>query len=381
MLKKQILLFGIALGLAASTPVSAYAEQTSAATTMENAGAYLFEWRPIDCGNGHYFAIIVGGDTLNESNVILKRGYDYAYTFYPTIYSRPWGQIPDLVNVDGVWGIPENWSSIPEGSQTTLQIVLLTNNKNFATRERYIDVVRLPGGVNSSDLPPEVRKYLINADGSDAGAYNGTEMSGWVKGENGQWRYKKADGTFVNNGWLTIDEKSYYMNPDGIMLTDTITPDGIYVNSKGEKTAYIPGWVQNDRGWKYVLKNGYYAASAWVKDIDDKWYYFDIGGYMVTDEDTPDGYYIGADGVWDGQPSKNVNTQNLGPGATSETAFETWEQSGDNWKYRLSDGSYVTNAWKQVDGKWYYFDGDSLMVTNQTTPDGYYVGEDGVWNN
>lgn len=379
MLKKQMLLFGIALGLAISTPVSVYAEQTSAATTMENAGAYLFEWRPIDCGNGHYFAIIVGGDTLNESNVILKRGYDYAYTFYPTVYSRPWGQIPDLVNIDGVWGIPENWSSIPEGSQSTLQIVLLTNNKNFATRERYIDVVRLPGGVNSSDLPPEVRKYLINADGSDAGAYTGTEMSGWIKDENGQLHYKKADGTFVNNGWLTVDEKSYYMNPDGIMLADTITPDGIYVNSKGEKTSYIPGWVQNERGWKYVLKNGYYAASAWVKDVDDKWYYFDIGGYMVTDEDTPDGYHIGVDGVWDGQASKNVNNKNLGPGAASES--EAWEQSGDNWKYRLSDGNYVTNAWKEVDGKWYYFDGDSLMVTNQTTPDGYYVGEDGVWNN
>ena len=47
----------------------------------------------------------------------------------------------------------------------------------------------------------------------------------------------------------------------------------------------------------------------------------------------------------------------------------------------MSDGSYVTNAWREVDGKWYYFDGESLMVMNQTTPDGYYVGADGVWNN
>ena len=252
MLKKRLLLFIVTLGIIFSTSAPVYAEQISAETTMENAGAYLFEWRPVDCGNGHYFAIIVGDDTLNESDVILKRGYDYAYSFYPNNYSRPWGQLPDLVNVDGVWGIPENWALIPEGSQPTLQVVLLTNNKNFTSKERYIDVVRLPGNVKSSDLPQEVRKYLINADGSDAGAYTGTDMSGWIKNENGQWLYKKPDGSFVSNGWLKIDENSYYMNPEGIMLADTLTPDGIYVNSKGEKTAYMPGWVQNDRGWKYV---------------------------------------------------------------------------------------------------------------------------------
>ena len=30
------------------------------------------------------------------------------------------------------------------------------------------------------------------------------------------------------------------------MLADTITPDGYYVNAKGEKTGYIPGWLQED---------------------------------------------------------------------------------------------------------------------------------------
>ena len=74
----------------------------------KNCGAYLFEWRPIDCGNGNYFAILVGGNTITESNVILNRGYDYAYTFDPMTYTRPWGTVPDLVNVDGVWAIPEN---------------------------------------------------------------------------------------------------------------------------------------------------------------------------------------------------------------------------------------------------------------------------------
>ena len=69
-----------------------------------------------------------------------------------------------------------------------------------------------------------------------------------------------------------------------------------------------------------------------------------------------------------------------GENSASNTSQEGWEQFGDTWKYKLSDGSYVTNAWKQdTDGKWYYFGGDSLMVTSQTTPDGYHVDKDGVW--
>ena len=178
MIRKKLITFGLAVFLALGTAHSSFAEISS--TTMENCGAYLFEWRPVDCGDGVAFAILVGGNTIQESNVILNRGYDYAYTFDSLNYPRPWGTVPDLVNVDGKWGIPENWSSMPEGTQPTLQIVLKTNYKTLSTDKRYIHVVHLPNGVNTSSLPAEVRKYLINVDGSDAGASNGIETSGWV---------------------------------------------------------------------------------------------------------------------------------------------------------------------------------------------------------
>ena len=285
-------------------------------TTMENCGAYLFEWRPVDCGNGHYFAILVGGNSIAERNVILQRGYDYAYTFYPQEYSRPWGEVPALVNVDGTWAIPENQPLLQEGIQPTLQIVLVTNNGKLPDKERYIDVVRLPGNVDSKSLPPEVRKYLINVDGSDAGAYTGTNVTGWKLEADGRYRYQKPDGTYVSNGWLNVDDELYYMDAEGYMLADTITPDGVYVNAKGAKQKYMPGWMEMEKGWKYVLKNGYFAASTWVEDTDGKWYYFDMGGYMKRDYDTPDGYHVGADGAWDGQATTQiVDTEKLGPGA------------------------------------------------------------------
>ena len=91
------------------------------------------------------------------------------------------------------------------------------------------------------------------------------------------------------------------MDENGYMLTDTITPDGKYVNANGEKTNYIPGWYQDAGGWHYIMKNGYYAGATWIQDTDGKWYYINIGTYMETDDITPDGYYVDANGVWDGQ--------------------------------------------------------------------------------
>ena len=137
MLIKRLAILGLSMVLSLASAVTVFADTTNS-ITMENSGAYLYEWRPVDCGDGISFAILVGGNTVNESNVILNRGYDYAYTFEPMTYSRPWGTAPDLVNINGIWGIPENWSLLPEGSQPTLQIVLKTNNKNLATDKRYI---------------------------------------------------------------------------------------------------------------------------------------------------------------------------------------------------------------------------------------------------
>ena len=373
MICKKLITFGLAVFLALGTAHSSFAEISS--TTMENCGAYLFEWRPVDCGDGVAFAILVGGNTIQESNVILNRGYDYAYTFDPMNYSRLWGTVPDLVNIDGKWGIPENWSSMPEGSQPTLQIVLKTNYKTLSTDKRYIHVVHLPNGVTTSSLPADVRKYLINVDGSDAGAYDNTTTSGWVDDTNGR-RYRKPDGTFVMDSWLTLDGETYYMDSNGYMLKDGYAPDGTYINPSGKKVSYKPGWLSTDNGWRYIQKNGYYAASTWIKDTDGKYYYFNIGSYMVTNADTPDGYHVDENGVWDGNAATVANQKNLGPGVD-----KGWEPIDKGWKFKQEDGTYLTNAWRQdSNGKWYYLNEDGWMLKDTNTPDGYHVGADGVYD-
>ena len=379
MIRRKLLVLGTAICLAVSAnAITSFADTTSAnTTTMENCGAYLFEWRPIDCGNGNYFAILVGGNTLNESNVILNRGYDYAYTFEPMTYSRPWGTVPDLVNINGKWGIPENWSSMPEGAQPTLQIVLKTNYKTLNTDKRYVNVVHLPNGVSTSSLPAEVRKYLINVDTSDAGAYNDTVTPGWQKEADGSEKYLKPDGTYVSNGWLQLDDKKYYMDENGVKLKDTITPDGFYVNSDGEKVSYMPGWYKDGDYWRYIQKNGYYLANSWYQDTDGKYYYFNMGAVMAVNTTTPDGYYVDENGVWDGNASTVAAAEkNLGPGVD-----KGWEPIDIGWKFKQEDGTYLTNAWRQdSNGKWYYLNEDGWMLKDTNTPDGYHVGADGVYD-
>lgn len=135
---KKSVLFSLVLVLATQMPsavFTSYAASLENATVMENCGAYIFTWRPVDCGNGEYFVILNGQNTISESNVILNRGYDYAYTF-DSSQSRPWGTVPDLVNANGVWAIPQNWSSLPSGTQAVSTIVLVTNNGNSSTKER-----------------------------------------------------------------------------------------------------------------------------------------------------------------------------------------------------------------------------------------------------
>ena len=65
---------------------------------------------------------------------------------------------------------------------------------------------------------------------------------------------------------------------------------------------------------------------------------------------------------------------------SSLTFASEWKQEVDGrWWYQHDDGSYTTNNWELINGKYYYFDAQGWMLANTTTPDGKYVGSDGAW--
>lgn len=60
----------------------------------------------------------------------------------------------------------------------------------------------------------------------------------------------------------------------------------------------------------------------------------------------------------------------------------TWKQDAKGWWVENEDGTYLTNQWYQSPGSglWYYMGNDGYMLTNATTPDGFFVNAEGIWD-
>ena len=67
--------------------------------------------------------------------------------------------------------------------------------------------------------------------------------------------------------------------------------------------------------------------------------------------------------------------------ATTSAPFAAgWIQGANGaWFYDAENGTRLHSTWIESGGAWYYLGADGRMLTDTTTPDGYYVGSDGKW--
>ena len=83
-----------------------------------------------------------------------------------------------------------------------------------------------------------IRKYMMICILSGflcfAGAFSA--FAGWEK-QGEDYRYQMEDGTYAVSQWVLDQGSYYYLGPDGIMWSDTTTPDGYLVGADGS-------WVQ-----------------------------------------------------------------------------------------------------------------------------------------
>ena len=116
---------------------------------------------------------------------------------------------------------------------------------------------------------------------------------GWNK-INGYWKYYErvivndeygscAEGYWYYGGDYDIGGNEYVFDEQGNMLT---------------------GWLDMYGRWKYYDESGALVRNSWKK-IGGTWYCFDEWGFMYADEITPDGYYVDANGAWNGKDSAN----------------------------------------------------------------------------
>ena len=98
------------------------------------------------------------------------------------------------------------------------------------------------------------------------------------------------------------------------------------------------GWVQKDGFW-YYMNAVNTPVTDWLLGTDGRWYFLEAGGVMKTG----------------------------------------WLSLGGKWYFLNGDGAMAVGWVQGADGKWYYLNQDGIMAVNTTTPDGYAVDQDGVW--
>ena len=222
-------------------------------------------------------------------------------------------------------------------------------------------------------------KNQFTPDGYYVGK-SGTYLTNQKITASGKDYYLNAYGTLAKNQWAGdyyVDSNNnpfketwsgaYYLGSDGKYVKNQFTPDGYYCGADG---VYVTNrWIVVDGKDYYMNASGKMTKDTWVGS-----YYLGSDGAMLTDTYTPDGYYVDENGLW--TPSK-------------------WVQSGGNWLYRHSDGTFTTNdfevigsqtyyfdsngymvtGWKQLGSNWYYFNGSGIMVQNNWAGNYYFDGD------
>lgn len=163
----------------------------------------------------------------------------------------------------------------------------VTSFSNFA----FVDTT--PGGDNDSGSSGDGGSSSGGGGGSSSG---GSRISAskadpletpgtWIQDINGWW-LKKIDGTYPVSQWLMNGGNWYRFDDKGYMMT------GWYTDADGKKYYLNP--VSD--GTQGAMKLGWQM-------IDGKWYYFNqisngTKGALLINTTTPDGFIVGADGVW-----------------------------------------------------------------------------------
>ena len=175
-----------------------------------------------------------------------------------------------------------------------------------------------------------------------------SEKEGWLK-EQGSWRFYENNQPVLD--WKQIDNKWYYFNKEGVMISNIIIDDYL-IQENGALAENT--WVKISDKWYYATASGKISRNKWEK-IAGIWYYFDKEGVMVTN--TLVGDYL---------------IQNSGT-----LAENTWVKISNKWYYATASGKISRNKWEKIKGIWYYFDTDGVMLSNQWKTD-YYLKDSGA---
>ena len=223
----------------------------------------------------------------------------------------------------------------------------------------------------------------------------------WIYDDNySSWFYLQQDGTYAENGWLTIDGKDYHFKSGGYLSTERWI-DRFYVAKSGAKLKSEWLFDKNYNSWFYLKADGTYAEKGW-QTIKGKDYHFKSGGYLST-ETWIDRSYVTSSGAKAGKGwlfDKNYNSwfyiNSDGNYANKEWLWDNgyyylksggymaaseWVWYKNNWFYLKSNGKMAEKEliYDSSDQSWYYLKSGGYMAKNETV-DGHTLDASGRWH-
>ncbi len=193
--------------------------------------------------------------------------------------------------------------------------------------------------------------------------------------------HKDGKVYYVENGQLTKGWKS--INAKSEDSKEGTHKVWIYVSQTGEVQT---GWVQDNGSWYYLSEltgeqKGIGLMQKGFLEVNKTFYYFDESGAMKENQwfQTTEGWYYadksGAVKVDEWFQVGNKWYVASGKGTILTNVFITYK---DEVYHFNESGVMAENEWFEVNGGWFYASKSGAILRNTTTPDGYYVNENGI---
>lgn len=304
---------------------------------------------------------------------------------------------------DGNWYYENNKGYLATGFTKVGSQNLYFNDKGVQVKNRFFqvgdatyytnndgDVLRGAQTINGDDLyfdesGKQVKgNFVTNPDGTRSyyDAITGVKLVDTTVVVNGETYNVDEKGVatkaHTSGFYTTGDNNWFYADSHGHNVTGAqfINGQDLYFESTGKQ---VKGdFVTNPDGTRsfYHWNTGDKLVSTFFTTGNDKWYYADAKGHVVTGAQVINGQklYFGADGKQvKGGFAPNANgTRSFYHGATGDKLVSTFFTSGDNnWYYADAKGEVVVGE-QTINGQHLYFDQTGRQVKGATAsnPDG-----------
>lgn len=305
---------------------------------------------PVDVGEYRVVYSVSEGKNYTEGSV----SYDFAITQAPLVITAE-----DKNVVFGAKALEYTvvYDGFVNGETEAVLTGTLVVTCDYKEESREYTYEIVPSGLSAKNYAITWKNGVLTAryPESDSDDYEETSKPANSK-------MPKSGTNNPGQGATAKDAKKGYVNENsGIVSGKTLTEE-MLKNDNGSLNDGYSHWIQTNAGWWFRYADGSYPKAAgavnsgsgnssaaqsyeWIQ-IDGNWWSFDSNGYLGT------GWIV--DPVY------------------------------GNWFY-VDANTGMKTGWVQIDGKWYYFnpvsDGTKgIMFANRMTPDGWFVREDGSWD-